>query len=56
LSPRPCGPDPPHRHGTAFDIAGKGIAREASLVVAAERAAALSMGWGEVWRAAQADA
>lgn len=43
-------------HGTAFDIAGKGIAREASLVLAAERAAALSMGWGEVWNAAQAGA
>jgi 4-hydroxythreonine-4-phosphate dehydrogenase len=32
-------------HGTAFDIAGKGIAREASLVLAAERAAALVPGW-----------
>ena len=41
-------------HGTAFDIAGKGIAREASLILAVERAAALSQGWGEVWKAAQA--
>lgn len=41
-------------HGTAFDIAGQGIAREASLVLAARRAAALSTGWGEVWEAAQA--
>jgi 4-hydroxythreonine-4-phosphate dehydrogenase len=32
-------------HGTAFDIAGKGIAREASLVLAAERASALVPGW-----------
>jgi 4-hydroxythreonine-4-phosphate dehydrogenase len=32
-------------HGTAFDIAGKGIAREASLVLAAQRAAALVPGW-----------
>jgi 4-hydroxythreonine-4-phosphate dehydrogenase len=32
-------------HGTAFDIAGQGIAREASLVLAAERAAALVPGW-----------
>jgi 4-hydroxythreonine-4-phosphate dehydrogenase len=43
-------------HGTAFDIAGQGIAREASLVLAAQRAAALSLGWGEVWEAAQAGA
>ncbi|QFG69257.1 4-hydroxythreonine-4-phosphate dehydrogenase PdxA [Ornithinimicrobium pratense] len=43
-------------HGTAFDIAGQGIAREASLVLAAERAAKLSLGWGEVWEAAQAKA
>ncbi|MCB1776167.1 MAG: 4-hydroxythreonine-4-phosphate dehydrogenase PdxA [Candidatus Competibacteraceae bacterium] len=43
-------------HGTAFDIAGKGIAREASLVLAAERAAALSLGWGDVWEAAKRDA
>jgi 4-hydroxythreonine-4-phosphate dehydrogenase len=34
-------------HGTAFDIAGKGIAREASLVLAAERAAALVPGWNK---------
>ena len=32
-------------HGTAFDIAGKGLAREASLVLAAQRAAALVPGW-----------
>jgi len=36
-------------HGTAFDIAGKGIAREASLVLAIERAAALAPTWGEVY-------
>lgn len=41
-------------HGTAFDIAGQGIAREASLVLATERAAALAKGWGEVWETAQA--
>lgn len=40
-------------HGTAFDIAGQGIAREASLVLAAQRAAELSPGWDEVWRVAQ---
>jgi 4-phospho-D-threonate 3-dehydrogenase / 4-phospho-D-erythronate 3-dehydrogenase len=32
-------------HGTAFDIAGKGIAREASLVLALQRAAALAQKW-----------
>jgi 4-hydroxythreonine-4-phosphate dehydrogenase len=36
-------------HGTAFDIAGKGVAREASLVLAVERAAALAPTWGEVY-------
>ena len=36
-------------HGTAFDIAGKGVAREASLVLAAERAAALAPAWHEVY-------
>ncbi|MDC5697946.1 4-hydroxythreonine-4-phosphate dehydrogenase PdxA [Intrasporangium calvum] len=41
-------------HGTAFDIAGQGVAREASLVLATERAAALALGWGEVWGAASA--
>ncbi|WP_104081285.1 4-hydroxythreonine-4-phosphate dehydrogenase PdxA [Cryobacterium sp. Y11] len=41
-------------HGTAFDIAGQGIAREASLVLSLERAAALAPGWDHVWRAAQA--
>ena len=40
-------------HGTAFDIAGTGVAREASLVLAARRAAALSRGWEHVWRTAQ---
>lgn len=40
-------------HGTAFDIAGQGVAREASLVLATERAAALSQGWDEVWRTAR---
>ncbi len=40
-------------HGTAFDIAGQGIAREASLVLAARRAAALAPGWDAVWRTAQ---
>ncbi|WP_328473167.1 4-hydroxythreonine-4-phosphate dehydrogenase PdxA [Actinoplanes sp. NBC_00393] len=39
-------------HGTAFDIAGKGIAREASLVLACERAARLAPGWDDVWQAA----
>jgi 4-hydroxythreonine-4-phosphate dehydrogenase len=41
-------------HGTAFDIAGRGVAREASLVLATRRAAALSRGWGEVWETARA--
>ncbi|TFD81615.1 4-hydroxythreonine-4-phosphate dehydrogenase PdxA [Cryobacterium sp. Sr8] len=41
-------------HGTAFDIAGKGIAREASLVLSLERAAELAPGWDHVWQAAQA--
>lgn len=40
-------------HGTAFDIAGQGVAREASLVLACRRAAALAPGWGAVWRTAQ---
>jgi 4-hydroxythreonine-4-phosphate dehydrogenase len=39
-------------HGTAFDIAGQGVAREASLVLACERAAQLAPGWDAVWRAA----
>ena len=43
-------------HGTAFDIAGQGIASETSLVVACERAAELSGGWSEVWKTATADA
>ena len=40
-------------HGTAFDIAGQGIAREASLVLACRRAAQLAPGWDAVWNAAQ---
>jgi 4-hydroxythreonine-4-phosphate dehydrogenase len=32
-------------HGTAFDIAGTGIARETSLVIAISRAAQLAPGW-----------
>lgn len=40
-------------HGTAFDIAGKGVAREASLVLACRRAAQLAPGWDHVWRTAQ---
>lgn len=40
-------------HGTAFDIAGQGIAREASLVLACRRAAQLAPGWEAVWSAAQ---
>jgi 4-hydroxythreonine-4-phosphate dehydrogenase len=40
-------------HGTAFDIAGKGIAREASLVLSMERAATLAPGWDHVWRTSQ---
>jgi 4-hydroxythreonine-4-phosphate dehydrogenase len=39
-------------HGTAFDIAGQGIAREESLVLACERATQLAPGWDGVWRAA----
>ena len=40
-------------HGTAFDIAGTGIAREASLLLACRRAAQLAPGWDEVWQAAR---
>jgi 4-phospho-D-threonate 3-dehydrogenase / 4-phospho-D-erythronate 3-dehydrogenase len=40
-------------HGTAFDIAGRGIAREASLVLSCRRAAELAPGWEHVWRAAR---
>ena len=40
-------------HGTAFDIAGQGVAREASLVLCMERAAQLAPGWDHVWRTAQ---
>ncbi|MEE2038837.1 4-hydroxythreonine-4-phosphate dehydrogenase PdxA [Nocardiopsis sp. CT-R113] len=42
-------------HGTAFDIAGRGIAREASLVLALRRAAELAPGWGHVWQASRSD-
>lgn len=40
-------------HGTAFDIAGQGIAREASLVLSIERAATLAPEWSVVWDAAR---
>jgi 4-phospho-D-threonate 3-dehydrogenase / 4-phospho-D-erythronate 3-dehydrogenase len=40
-------------HGTAFDIAGRGIAREASLVLSCQRAADLAPGWRDVWQAAR---
>ena len=40
-------------HGTAFDIAGKGIARETSLVLSIRRAAELAPGWDHVWQTAQ---
>ena len=36
-------------HGTAFDIAGQGIAHEESLVLAITRAAELAPGWDHVW-------
>ena len=32
-------------HGTAFDIAGQGVAREDSLVLSCRRAAQLAPGW-----------
>src|ERR1700712_2282885 len=35
-------------HGTAFDIAGTGIANEASMLLACERAAELAPGWDAV--------
>jgi 4-hydroxythreonine-4-phosphate dehydrogenase len=40
-------------HGTAFDIAGQGIAREGSLVLSCRRAAQLAPGWETVWNTAQ---
>lgn len=40
-------------HGTAFDIAGKGVANEESLVQAIELAARLGPKWGEIWQQAQ---
>lgn len=36
-------------HGTAFDIAGKGVADESSLVLSVERAAVLAPRWNEIW-------
>ncbi|MDR2896048.1 MAG: 4-hydroxythreonine-4-phosphate dehydrogenase PdxA [Propionibacteriaceae bacterium] len=36
-------------HGTAFDIAGRGLADEESLVLACRRAAELGPSWREVW-------
>jgi len=41
-------------HGTAFDIAGTGVAREASLVLSCERAATLAPGWEAVSALSQA--
>jgi 4-hydroxythreonine-4-phosphate dehydrogenase len=41
-------------HGTAFDIAGTGVAREASLLLACQRAADLAPRWSDVWEAASA--
>jgi 4-hydroxythreonine-4-phosphate dehydrogenase len=35
-------------HGTAFDIAGTGVASDASMLLACERAAELAPGWGAV--------
>jgi 4-hydroxythreonine-4-phosphate dehydrogenase len=35
-------------HGTAFDIAGKGIARETSVVLAMQRASALAPKWPDL--------
>jgi 4-hydroxythreonine-4-phosphate dehydrogenase len=43
-------------HGTAFDIAGRGIAREASLVQALSLARDLAPGWHNVWRSISAAA
>ncbi|MFZ1769323.1 MAG: 4-hydroxythreonine-4-phosphate dehydrogenase PdxA, partial [Caldilinea sp.] len=40
-------------HGTAFDIAGQGVASEASLVEAIKLAAQLGPKWGEIHAAAQ---
>jgi 4-hydroxythreonine-4-phosphate dehydrogenase len=40
-------------HGTAFDIAGQGLARESSLVLACQRAADLAPRWSHVWQALQ---
>jgi 4-hydroxythreonine-4-phosphate dehydrogenase len=40
-------------HGTAFDIAGKGIAKEESMIEAVLMAARLGKSWGEISRRAQ---
>ena len=40
-------------HGTAFDIAGKGVAREDSLVHAVELAARLGPKWKQIWHQVQ---
>ncbi|MFT4307230.1 MAG: 4-hydroxythreonine-4-phosphate dehydrogenase PdxA [Microbacterium sp.] len=40
-------------HGTAFDIAGTGVAREASLVLSCRRAASLAPRWGTVYETAR---
>ena len=42
-------------HGTAFDIAGKGIARETSLLLSCVRAAELAPGWSDLVDAMAAD-
>lgn len=41
-------------HGTAFDIAGQGVAREDSLVAAIELAARLGPKWGAIYEQARA--
>ena len=41
-------------HGTAFDIAGQGVANEASLVEAIGLAAALGPTWASICAAAEA--
>jgi len=42
-------------HGTAFDIAGRCMASEESMVKAIELAAALAPAWGKVWEAVKTD-
>lgn len=41
-------------HGTAFDIAGQGVAQEESLVAAIDLAARLGPKWEPIWRQARA--